>query len=142
MFDCKANSSGLYQWPGMQMCSLKVWTHILVHHAASVQLNCSDTDNHLPSIFPFPFFPHFSKYLCKAFYKSLSRYKSLKQFASNFRVVTQPCSTLPCFWATAVFCLTGRKRLKEAAKEKSLPHSDILNIQEKCRYLEIRFSWE
>lgn len=138
----KARTSGLYRSPGAQMCSLKLCTHTRVHQAASVQLSCCDTDNHCPSIFLFPFFPYSSKYLCKALYKSLSRYKSLKQFASNFRVVAQPCSALPYFWATAVLYLTERRRLKEGAKKKPLPHSDVLNIQEKCRYLKMQFNWE
>lgn len=115
----KPAAAGPYRWPGVQMCSLKLCAHTRVHRAGSVQLSCCDTDNHCPSIFLFPFFPYSGKYLCKAFYKSLSRYKSPKQFASNFRVVAQPCSALPYFWATAVLYLTERRRLKEGAKKKT-----------------------
>lgn len=135
IFDYKASSSRSYCWPGVQTCSLQLCAHTCVHCAGSVQLSCCGTDNHRPSIFLFPFFPHSSKYLCRAFYQSLSRYKSLKQFASNFRVVAQPCSALPYFWATAVLYWMERRRLKEWAKKTPLPHSDVLNIQEKCRYL-------
>lgn len=115
----KARTSGLYRSPGAQMCSLKLCTHTRVHQAASVQLSCCDTDNHCPSIFLFPFFPYSSKYLCKALYKSLSRYKSLKQFASNFRVVAQPLQRSPLFLSYCCPLFNREEEIKGRSKEKT-----------------------
>lgn len=109
-------ATALYRWPGTQIGSLKLCTQNL--SAVPGMFNWADVTpiTTSPPSSPSLSSPSSANTSARLFTNHNLDINLLSSWL-QISVVTQPCSTLPCFWAPAVLYLTERRGLKESNRK-------------------------